>query len=138
SVVHATEMGIEALKNKNYDFLGLLDADVRLTPHYYETLISRFTAEPGLGLAGGLVLDTIDGKVFRDRQYLGDIAGATQFFRRKCFESIGGLVAIPEGGWDAITCVQARANGYQTATFPDLIVEHLKPRNASEGNILRR
>ncbi len=138
SVVHATKTGIEALKIKNYDFLGLLDADVRLKPDYYETLISRFTVEPGLGLAGGLVLDNINGKVRRGRQYLGDIAGATQFFRRKCFESLGGLVAIPEGGWDAITCVQARANGYHTATFPDLIVDHLKPRNASEGNVLRR
>ncbi|MGA2224630.1 MAG: glycosyltransferase family A protein [Syntrophobacteraceae bacterium] len=138
SVVHATEAGIEALTAKNYDFLGLLDADVRLKPDYYETLIGRFAADPGLGLAGGLVLDVINGKVCRGRQYLGDIAGATQFFRRKCFESIGGLVTIPEGGWDAITCVQARANGYQTATFPDLIVEHLKPRNISEGNVLRR
>jgi poly-beta-1,6-N-acetyl-D-glucosamine synthase len=138
SVVHATEAGIEALRTKKFDFLGLLDADIRLKSDYYKTLISRFAADAGLGLAGGLVLDTINGKVLRNRQYLGDIAGATQFFRRKCFESIGGLVAIPEGGWDALTCVQARACGYRTATFPDLIVDHLKPRNSSEGNIFRR
>jgi len=62
---------------------------------------------------------------------------ATQFFRRKCFESIGGLVAIPEGGWDAITCVQPELVGTY-GTFPDLIVDHLKPRNISEGNVFRR
>ncbi len=138
SVVHATETGIKALQYRDYEFLGLLDGDVRFERDYYEILISRFTANPKLGLAGGLVLDVINGKARRNRQYLGDIAGATQFFRRKCFEALGGLVAVPEGGWDAITCVQARANGYHTTTFADLIVEHLKPRNASEGHVLRR
>jgi hypothetical protein len=29
-------------------------------------------------------------------------------------------------------------NGFRTATFSDLIVEHLKPRNAAEGNLVRR
>lgn len=138
SVVVATEAGIKALRTEKYDFLGLLDADVRFMPEYYESLLGRFAADDGLGLAGGLVIDIIDGKPVRGRQYLGDIAGATQLFRRECFEAIGGLVAIPEGGWDTITCVQARACGYRTATFPELIIEHLKPRNSSEGNIIRR
>ena len=61
-----------------------------------------------------------------------------QFFRRECFESLGGLIPLPVGGWDAITCVQARMNGFKTATFPDLIVDHLKPRNSAEGNLFRR
>ena len=136
--MHATEAGINALKTQDYDFLGLLDGDVKFMPEYYESLIGRFIADPDLGLAGGLVLDIINGKRVRIHQYLGDIAGATQFFRRACFKAIGGLIPIPEGGWDSITCVQARACGYHTATFPDLIVEHLKPRNASEGNVLSR
>jgi hypothetical protein len=29
-------------------------------------------------------------------------------------------------------------NGYKTATFPDLVVDHLKPRNVMEGNLFRR
>ena len=77
-------------------------------------------------------------ELVKGRQNMKDVAGATQFFRRECFESLGGLVAIPEGGWDAITCFVARANGFRTATFPELIVEHLKPRNASQGNVISR
>lgn len=138
SVVHATEAGLKTVWNKDYDYLGLLDADVRFSKYYYESLIHHMVANPGLGLTGGLVLDVINGKIYRGRHYLGDVAGATQFFSRKCFESLGSLVALPEGGWDAITCFQARANGYLTATLPDLIVEHLKPRNACEGNAIRR
>ena len=136
SVVHVTEAGVKALKSKNYDYLGLLDADVRFGPDYYEALLKHFTMDPNLGLAGGLVLDVVSGGIGKGRQNMNDVAGATQFFRRECFESLGGLVAIPEGGWDAITCFVARANGFRTATFPELIVEHLKPRNASQGNVI--
>jgi glycosyltransferase involved in cell wall biosynthesis len=138
SVVHVTEVGVKAIKSVTYDYLGLLDADVRLSPNYYEALLDRFSLDPMLGLAGGLVRDVVNGRIIKERHYMKDVAGATQFFRRQCFESLGGLVAIPEGGWDAITCFVARANGFHTATFPELIVEHLKPRNVSQGNVISR
>lgn len=138
SVVHVTEAGVKALKSKNHEYVGLLDADVCFGPDYYETLLKRFSIDPNLGLAGGVVVDVVEGKVIKGRQYMENVAGATQFFRKECFKSLGGLVAIPEGGWDAITCVVARANGFRTATFPDLRMEHLKPRNVSQGNIASR
>ena len=139
SVVFATEAGYKALKTRDYDYIGLLDADVRFKPDYFANLIQRFEANPRLGLAGGLVPDVVNGKIIPSPpQNLKEIAGATQFFRRSCFESLGGLTPIPEGGWDAITSVQARRNGYETQTFPDLIVEHLKFRCGSEGHALRR
>ena len=71
----------------------------------------------------------------RNRQ---DVPGAVQFFRRECFESLGGLIAIPEGGWDALTCAVARLRGYETRLFTDLIVDHHKPRNIAHGGQLRR
>jgi GT2 family glycosyltransferase len=138
SVVFATESGIKSLQTADYAFLGLLDADVRLPKDYYAQILARFAAEPRLGLAGGLVLDWVDGRRIRNRQNLRDIAGAVQCFRRDCFEALGGLIPLPEGGWDAITCVRARMSGFRTGSFPDLIVDHLKPRNAAEGNLVRR
>jgi glycosyltransferase involved in cell wall biosynthesis len=138
SVVFATETGIQALRTRAYAYLGLLDADVRFPENYFAQMLTRFAKDVRLGLAGGLVVDVVDGKRFRDRQSLQNVAGAVQFFRRECFESLGGLVPVAEGGWDAITCVRARMNGYRTETFADLIVEHLKPRNVAEGGPLRR
>jgi len=138
SVVFATELGIKSLRTTDYAFLGLLDADVRLPQDYYAQILSHFAADPRLGLAGGLVLDTVDGRRNRTRQCIRDVAGAVQFFRRDCFESLDGLMPLPEGGWDAITCVRARMNGFKTATFPELTVDHLKPRNSTEGNLFRR
>ncbi len=138
SCVFAVEAGIEALTTRDYDFIGLLDGDVRFSEKYYEDIMLRFAADPKLGLAGGLVVDCINGQRIRSVGSARDIAGAVQFFSRKCFDSLGGLVAVPEGGWDAITCAQARMNGFKTQTFADIEVDHLKPRNIAEGNIARR
>ncbi len=137
SVVFVTEAGIKHLQTQAYNYLGLLDSDIRLPAAYYETLMDRFSQNENLGLAGGPAIDigTRNGAAPYNQM---DVPGAVQFFRRKCFESLGGLVAIPEGGWDAITCVQSRMNGYQTRLFLDLPADHLKPRNTVEGCHLRR
>jgi poly-beta-1,6-N-acetyl-D-glucosamine synthase len=137
ALVRATESGLKSLHTKDYAYVGLLDGDVRFPPDYYEKLMAEFKADPKLGVAGGIVLDVGD-TITYSHQNLNEVAGATQFFSRGCFESLGGLWAIPEGGWDAITCVRARMNGYRTATFPSLIMDHLKPRNVSQGNWWRR
>jgi glycosyltransferase involved in cell wall biosynthesis len=138
SVVFATELGINALRTTDYAFLGLLDADVSLPPDYYARIMEYFAVDPKLGLAGGLVVDIINGRRLRHRQSLQDVAGAVQFFRRSCFKKLDGLVPLREGGWDTITCVRARMNGFRTATFSDVVVDHLKPRNSAEGNLIRR
>ena len=136
-VVHATEAGIRSLTKTDYDYIGLLDSDVRFQPDYFQRIIERFESSPKLGLAGGVVIDIglRKDRLPRNRQ---DVPGAVQFYRRVCFEALGGLLAIPEGGWDGLTCARARMRGFETKLFTDLIVDHLKPRNVSEGGLMRR
>lgn len=138
SVVFALQAGIGALETKEYDFIGLLDADIDFGERYYEEMLLRFGKDPNLGLAGGLVVDCHEGMRRKGLQSSDGVAGAVQFFRRNCFESLGGLIALPEGGWDTITCAQVRMNGFCTRTFPEIEVDHLKPRNIAEGNVLKR
>jgi biofilm PGA synthesis N-glycosyltransferase PgaC len=138
SVVFATEAGVAALKSTDYGFIGLLDGDVRFSANYYEEMLLRFRREPRLGIAGGAVVDCVDGQRGPAVRAMRDVAGAVQFFRRECFECLGGLVPLSEGGWDAVTCIQARMHGFTTRTFPELQVDHLKPRNISEGGYCRR
>ena len=59
-------------------------------------------------------------------------------FRRSCFEAIGGLLPLPEGGWDVLACAVARMHGFETRLVTTLVVDHLKPRNVSQGAPLRR
>jgi poly-beta-1,6-N-acetyl-D-glucosamine synthase len=137
AVVHATEAGIRALTVKEYAYIGLLDSDVRFQPDYFAKVIEFFASTPRLGLAGGVVIDVgLPKDRFPRNRY--DVPGAVQFFRRECFEKLGGLVAIPEGGWDALTCAKARMLGYETRLLTNLIVDHLKPRNIAEGGVFRR
>jgi glycosyltransferase involved in cell wall biosynthesis len=136
SAVFATEAGAKALRFQEYQYLGLLDADVRFAPNYFEALMRRLAASPELGLVGGLALDMVDGRPLWQQQNRSEVAGAVQFYRRACWESLGALFPIRQGGWDAVTCLQARANGYATQTFDDIIVEHLKRRNSADGGAL--
>ena len=138
SQVFATEAGIEALTCKNYEFIGFLDADIRLSNTYYADILAKFKENSKLGLAGGLVVDCVGGQRILNKQSLKDVAGGVQFFRRECFDLLGGLVALPEGGHDTISCVQVRMLDFSTQTFPEIQVDHLKPRNSSEGNLVRR
>jgi len=137
AVVHATEAGIRHLGVEDYEYIGLLDSDVRFRADYFERVIGCFASSPRLGLAGGVVIDVglRTDQLPRNRQ---DVPGAVQFFRRTCFEALGGLLAIPEGGWDALTCARARMVGFETRLLTDLVVDHLKPRNIAEGGLLRR
>jgi biofilm PGA synthesis N-glycosyltransferase PgaC len=137
AVVKNTERGVRTLECRNYAYVGLLDSDVTFQSDYFEQLLRRFEANPRLGLAGGVVIDvgTPRNRFPRNRH---DVPGAVQFFRRACFESLGGLIAIPEGGWDALTCAVARMRGYDTQLYTDLVVDHHKPRNIAHGGHLRR
>jgi len=137
AVVRATEIGFAAIRDLKFGFVGLLDSDLRFQNDYFEQLLLEFGGSPKLGLAGGVCIDIGLNKneLPRNRR---DVPGAVQFFRRECFEGLNGLIAIPEGGWDSLTCARARMIGYDTQLVVRLIVDHLKPRNIAEGNILRR
>ena len=95
AVVHATEAGVNLLTVHNYQYIGLLDSDIRFQPDYFEKVIAAFETLPRLGLAGGVVIDL---GLPRDKfpRNRADIPGAVQFFRRDCFEQLGGLLAIPK------------------------------------------
>jgi glycosyltransferase involved in cell wall biosynthesis len=136
TVVHNTELGVRRVSCEDYEYLGLLDGDVTFERTYFEQLVGRFERQSTLGLAGGVVYDV--GTPRRTPRNRIDVPGAVQFYRRTCFESLGGLCPVPEGGWDALSCVMARMNGFQTELFVDLPVDHHKPRNIAHGGPLRR
>lgn len=54
--------------------------------------------------------------------------GAMKFYRRKCFEQIGGIKPIY--GWDGLDEYQAMYYGWKTRTFFELPVNHLGKKRA--------
>jgi poly-beta-1,6-N-acetyl-D-glucosamine synthase len=137
AVVENTTLGVQSISFEDYSFLGLLDSDLEFQKDYFDKLIEEFSIDPKLGLAGGVAID-----IGLPKDNLpanrNDVPGALQFFRKECLKDIGPFIPIPEGGWDCITCTTARMKGWNTRLISHLIVDHLKPRNISQGGTLRR
>ena len=140
SQVYAAQHGSEVAKSLNFDFIGFLDADIKLPPDYYEALLQRFDQENGLGLGGGIVIDQYSDRTENIRAGSEEyhVAGGVQFFRRECFEKIGGYTPIDGGGQDTIADVMALMHGWKIRSFADLPAMHLRPDGYTKDNVLKR
>ena len=136
SKVFALNAGYERLKNTDYDFIGHLDADVSFEPDYYERLFAKFGENPRLGLAGGYICELHRGR-FQSRPVnrSRSVAGAVQFFRRRCYEDVGAMVPFPMGGEDAYAEAMARMRGWHVEAFPDMKVFHHRKSTTARGLI---
>jgi glycosyltransferase involved in cell wall biosynthesis len=131
SKVRALNAGLAKLKNDDYEFLGILDADVSFEPSYFANLLAKFDRDLRLGLAGGSIHEQRNG-VFRARleNRARSVAGAVQLFRRECHEAVGDFLPLKYGGEDWFAEVMARMNGWGVEAFPELTVFHHKPTGA--------
>jgi glycosyltransferase involved in cell wall biosynthesis len=139
SKVRAIKVAHRRLQGSSYSYLGNLDADVSFGPTYFEGLISRFHMAPKLGICGGFISEKVDGS-FKSRptNTVMSVAGAVQFFRRECYERIGGHTSVRCGGEDWILEVRARMLGWVVQAFPDMEVFHHKSGRLRRGVIKER
>jgi glycosyltransferase involved in cell wall biosynthesis len=125
---HAVNAGYQLLAAETFDVVGNLDADITLPPDYYEFLLKRLAEAPELGVIGTPYID--DGDNQQSHTYahrmadLTHVSGACQFFRRPCFDEIGGYMPIKGGGIDWVAVTMARLRGWQTRTFLDRVCLH--------------
>jgi glycosyltransferase involved in cell wall biosynthesis len=136
-VVEAFYYGLDRIDMRSFDYLCKLDLDLDLPPTYFETLTARMAADPRLGSASGKPYMRLpSGELISEK--CGDemSVGMTKFYRRTCFEAIGGFVR--EVMWDAIDCHKARQIGWTVRSWdePALRFEHLRPMGSSQKGIL--
>jgi glycosyltransferase involved in cell wall biosynthesis len=134
SKVFALRAAALKLSGLEYEYIGILDADISLDAHYYENMISKMESNVLLGIAGGFIYEKRkDG--FECRAFNTDrsVAGGIQFFRRKCYEQIGGLTPVEFGGEDWIAETTARMHGWRVEAFPDFRVYHHKSSGGARG-----
>ena len=118
--VYAILQGYARVKDLDFDFLGILDADMILGPRYYEEIFQRFEANRELGIAAGTYVEEIGGRRVEALIDRRSTPKALQVFRRACYEQIGGYVPCPNGGEDTYTEIMARMHGWQTWSFPEI------------------
>jgi glycosyltransferase involved in cell wall biosynthesis len=135
-VVEAFYFGYDHIDPSRYAYSCKLDLDLDLPEGYFEGLIRRMEANPRIGTCSGKpYFKGAGGRMISEK--CGDemSVGMTKFYRRECFEQIGGYVR--EVMWDAIDCHKARQLGWVAVSWddPELRFEHLRPMGSSQKGI---
>jgi glycosyltransferase involved in cell wall biosynthesis len=133
-VIDAFNFGLETV-SEEFPYLCKLDLDLDLPHGYFETLLERMEADRRIGTCSGKPYIRRGGKLVSERRGDEMSVGMTKFYRRECFEAIGGFVK--EVMWDAIDCHKARQLGWRAVSWdePELRFEHLRPMGSSQTSI---
>jgi len=136
SNVYAIQEGLKHTKELNYDYIAILDADIELCPNYYEKIFEKFNKYPELGITTGTYLEKEGEKWIEARIDRRSTPKAIQVFHRECYEQCGGYIPFKYGGEDSGMEIMARMNGWQTWSFSDIVVKHLRPVGTGDGRSL--
>jgi biofilm PGA synthesis N-glycosyltransferase PgaC len=132
--VNAINKGFSRLKDRNYDFIGNLDADISFEPAYFENLLEKFEEDPHLGLAGGFIYEEQDGEFqCRKSNVVSSVAHAVQMFRRECLEALGGYRPFTWAGADWYAEVSLRMKGWHVHSIPEFTAFHHRPTGKGFG-----
>lgn len=137
SKVKAINFARRQVDVNDYDYIGILDADISFSPDYFEQLLTRFENDINLGIGGGIIYEIYKNKKIRQNISLSSVAGAVQLFRSKCFEQAGDFIPLTYGGEDAAMEIIAKMNSWTVRTFPELHVMHYGYTGRGSGNILK-
>ncbi len=160
-VIETFYVGWEQINPANFEYITKLDLDLDLPPRYFETLIERMEANPRIGTCSGKPYFPKQHRLTRQNaahpkhdlqsaapdyaltygplisEKCGDemSVGMTKFYRRVCFEDIGGFVN--DVMWDGIDSHTCRMLGWLACSWdiPELRFVHLRPMGSSYKNI---
>lgn len=139
SKVKAINLGLSRLAECNYQYIGNLDADASFDPDYYESILQHFSRDKFLGIAAGATIDVIAGEYHKTLSSDDSVGGIAQFFRRECWEQIGGYRLMKLGGEDSTAEIMARMNGWKVRKIENLrVCHHREMGTGSWGNWNRR
>ena len=135
SKVNAFNAGYAKVRMLPYDFIGNIDADVSFEHDYFEKILNAFLENKKIGICAGEIYENNNGNFKPVTSAPWHISGAIQLFRRKCFEDIGGYIAI-ERNIDAIAVIMARKEGWKIKKIPEIIVKHYRQGGTAKGSAL--
>jgi len=130
----AFNIGYERIKNLDFDLIGNLDADISFDKDYFAFLISRFVANPRLGVAGTLLEKVRDSMiiVFQNRACLRRLPA---FPPGRALRKSADSIPRKEGGVDLAAVLTARMRGWVTETFTEKYCVHNRPMGKAGPNL---
>jgi biofilm PGA synthesis N-glycosyltransferase PgaC len=130
-VIEAFYAGLEHVDLDDYDYVCKFDADLDLTPRYFERLIEHCEEDPWLGTVSGKLFLRYGDRLVEERCGDENSVGPTKFYRSDCFRDIGGFVR--QVSWDGIDGHCCRMKGWVARSIdePDLQIIHLRRMGSS-------
>lgn len=113
------------------DFVVNVDADISFESDYFQHLLGKFAADPGLGIGSGTCYEYERG-AWRQRHVTGStVWGGSRMFRWACLQEV--LPFEERFAWDGIDEIKANARGWRTVTFLDLPFQHHRREGERDG-----
>src|ERR1700736_6480879 len=130
--VMAFNAGYDRVRDIPYRYLACMDGDISFEPDYFAYLLEKAASDSRLGIVGPAFREE---KMSYDYRFasIEHVSGPCQFFRRECFEEIGGYVPVRGGGVDYIAVLTARMRGWKTRSFTEKIYHHREMGSRKHG-----
>ena len=135
-VIEAFNEGLATIDIEDFAYLCKLDLDLILPSRYFEYLMERMEANARVGTCSGKpYYRAASGKYVSEKCGDENSIGASKFYRRECFQEIGGFVSGIM--WDGIDCHRCRMLGWIAASWDDSETrfEHLRPMGSSHKSM---
>jgi glycosyltransferase involved in cell wall biosynthesis len=114
----------------DWQFIGLLDADIRLDPEYFRDLQKEMQVDDKLGIASGHLAEPGKDGTGKPRINENNPMGGARLWKRKCFDSAQYVSSFAP---DSVSNVKARLGGWTTRLFPNITGEQLRAMGESHG-----
>lgn len=134
-VVAAFNVGLTHLGDYPFDVVAKLDCDLEFKPDCFAAILAHFD-DARIGIASGTTYLRVGRKRISERYSGYHVPGQAKFYRRTCFEEIGGLQTI--FGWDILDETDARRHGWVTISDPTIPILHHRLQGATFGALRGR
>jgi poly-beta-1,6-N-acetyl-D-glucosamine synthase len=130
--VLAFNAGYARVRHLPYRYLACMDGDISFEPDYFAYLLEKACSDSRLGIVGTAFREE---KMSYDYRFVSieHVSGPCQFFRRECFEAIGGYVPVRGGGVDHIAVLTARMRGWKTRCYTEKFYHHRNMGSVKHG-----
>jgi glycosyltransferase involved in cell wall biosynthesis len=118
-------------KSIQYEYIGVVDADLFVEKDYFAFLITELEKNPKLGICSGHVGNMVDGKIIWSviRHDLPN--GGARLWRKECFEDTGGYAVTCSP--DSVSNVKAKVSGWDTRQFGEVTAISIRPYASAQG-----
>lgn len=134
-VVETFYAGYDKISVQDYDYICKIDGDVTFLPGYFEGLMTRCEKDPDIGGISGKTWNPVEDLLVEESMIDEMVAGQVNFWRRACWEEVGGYVRMVM--WDGIVFHRAQMLGWKSRSFrdEDIKIIHHRLMGSSHQNI---